>query len=420
MANKLESRPTHLSQSKPPATPLESKQTSSSFVQIFGLLALGAFLVTLGPQNALSIGAVGSLSRLIGFVMSGFVLAIVLFKGRLPRFSAFHIFFLLFAASLLISSLLSSDITACVSRVVTYFQLFFMVIAIQELITNKTRLRYILFAFVIGGLVASAGTIINAVQFNTDSIYTPRFVFSGTNENDTALLLVLVIPMAWYVSLQFKSILLILANWVSILLAIISVLLTGSRTAFIVLPIALLFIPLTFFRRLRFTSIVVIVIIGAIGFVIATNVIPERTLQRFSTIQSQIDDFSIGNRSYLWQLSIDAWVERPIVGYGPGTDKSVVDVNVSHNIFLSVLLEQGLLGLVFYCGMIAAAVSSLFRLPPLQRTFMLITFMIWIIGTQTLSWQYEKTTWFLFALAITMKSIFLPTQNLNEVTSRIR
>jgi O-antigen ligase len=72
------------------------------------------------------------------------------------------------------------------------------------------------------------------------------------------------------------------------------------------------------------------------------------------------DYHNIGLRSQIWQTSLELIQERPIIGYGAGTEKNIllkrntekengISKFHSHNQFLSIAFQYGIVGLISFC-----------------------------------------------------------------------
>jgi len=96
-----------------------------------------------------------------------------------------------------------------------------------------------------------------------------------------------------------------------------------------------------------------------------------------------------------------AFTQKPIMGYGTGGFKAAVRpygiYQVAHNSFLSVLVEQGIVGLLLYLTMIFAVVLAVCRLPRLERRFALVLLCTLGVTMLPLTWEANKAVWFVLA-----------------------
>ena len=90
-------------------------------------------------------------------------------------------------------------------------------------------------------------------------------------------------------------------------------------------------------------------------------------------------------------------------GHGTGSYKSAITpklgpaAQVAHNSYLSVLVEQGIVGFLFYMSMLAAVVVSVLRLPRLERRFSLVLLGTLAVAMFPLTWEDRRPVWFVLA-----------------------
>jgi O-antigen ligase len=105
----------------------------------------------------------------------------------------------------------------------------------------------------------------------------------------------------------------------------------------------------------------------------------------------------LAGRAALWQIAIRAWPQQPLFGFGPGSFQAVIHANLGkafvttpdqftelyqlqaggfHNLWLSVLVERGAIGLgglfVSWCLLAGFALRRGGELPGSQRLLVLV------------------------------------------------
>jgi O-antigen ligase len=112
-----------------------------------------------------------------------------------------------------------------------------------------------------------------------------------------------------------------------------------------------------------FTFIIVIGIICAIVF----NVAPDQFTARFIGIS--LDTERVG----IWEGALAAWKDAPILGWGVGSWSTVypryswinpaapLNVSDAHNIFLQILVETGIIGIVIFVIFLLSILSRIIR-----------------------------------------------------------
>lgn len=226
-----------------------------------------------------------------------------------------------------------------------------------------------------GVMALSAATIsFSSLAFGRFDVDDRLQVGTGTlgNSNDLALLLLVGLP--------FLSLLLLDKAWgvgskllalVTIPVAILAILRTGSRAALLALMVTflLLFVFSYGVTRLK------ILAVGVIASVAMTAVLSDRLVTRLSTLFKENESATEASESTKRRQeklieSIEMTLSHPILGVGPGVhDAAQADIDkqsgerpdwqVSHNTFTQVSSETGIPGFLLY---MAALVGPLWRL----------------------------------------------------------
>lgn len=96
---------------------------------------------------------------------------------------------------------------------------------------------------------------------------------------------------------------------------------------------------------------------AAIVVVALSQFVPQisTVFERFAEISGGLDDADATNgRSYLWERAVELWRSSPIIGHGWGTYRYYwegrldVATNTAHNVFLNLLAEVGIAGLLLF------------------------------------------------------------------------
>jgi O-antigen ligase len=185
--------------------------------------------------------------------------------------------------------------------------------------------------------------------------------------------------------------------------------LTGSRGGMIAWMVALTIIPLT----MSLSPGRLAGVIGLLGLsaVLVAAYVPDRIVERLGSTTTSVETRSLGGRFRLWKAGIHAFAHRPVMGYGVGSYKMAItpevgdDALVAHNSYLSVLVEEGMVGLILYMTMLFSVVSAVRHLPRLERRFGLV--LLTTLGTAMLplTWEDQKQVWFITAVMIGMASL---------------
>jgi O-antigen ligase len=217
--------------------------------------------------------------------------------------------------------------------------------------------------------------------------------------------LALALPMAWYIGMTHPR------PWVRWLgraylpVALLSIALTGSRGGMIVCMVALLIVPLAM-TSLSPGKLVSAIAMLAISGALAVAYVPDTVVQRLATTGESVQDLSLGGRFKLWQAGIHAFIEKPVMGYGTSAYKVAINpemgdlTQVAHNSYISVLVEEGLVGLFLFLAMLASVFFVINRLPRLEHRFALVLFITLCVAISPLTWEDQKPLWFILAALV--------------------
>jgi O-antigen ligase len=98
-----------------------------------------------------------------------------------------------------------------------------------------------------------------------------------------------------------------------------------------------------------------------------------------------------------------AITQKPLVGYGAAGFKTAISpylgsaAQVAHNSYISVLVEEGLIGCLLYMGMLGAVFLAVLKLPQLERRFALVLLATLGVAMMPLTWEDRRPVWFILA-----------------------
>ena len=353
---------------------------------------------------------VGTATKLIGFVVAGFWLATVIITGQLRKPRPFHLAVYIFVLWNAASVFWSADPGRTFNFVLTWVQLGLLVFILWDLFTTRTILYAGLQSYIFGEYLAVGSAIANF--FSGNAFYTnyERFSSGDTNPDGFAFILVLGIPVAWYLatskqSFHFSNIL----KWINIAYipaALVGIALSGTRTALIASIPAMAYGISTLNRlSLRIKTLILIFFVLA-----AVLLLPDlnslRSFQRFRTTTSEITTGDLNERTLIWRDGLATFVQHPLLGIGSNMYRSINTLGkVAHNSYLSILIEVGLIGLSLFAIILAMALTMAWAQPKWDSSFWLALLLVWSIGCFTLSWEYRKTTWLFLGLLVASAAI---------------
>jgi len=355
---------------------------------------------TLPWEDGLSIPVIGSITKLLGLIAAGFWFLTILTEGRFRKPHLFHAFVLFFFLWNVISYIWSTNINDTIGRIITYGQIFILIVIVWEMFQKPADVIAGLQAYIFGAFVLIASSINNFLHGTIAENYEVRYSATGVNAVDLVVFLLLGLPIAWHLFAHAdnkRSSILKIINIAYLPLAIITVLLTASRTSLFAIVPAVIYIlwpkKVDIVQLgLRF-MIVVFSILCSIAF------LPPSVIERLASASISISSGDIGGRVVLWRETIASFIQLPIFGSGSGTLNTIIG-GLSHQTFLSILAETGLIGFVLFLCILAIVINQAIRLPKGYSGLWLSSFFVWFVAVLSLSFEFRKVTWILFSFVI--------------------
>jgi O-antigen ligase len=369
---------------------------------------LSLILIFIIPwENVVSIANIGTLSRGVGLGVAILWLMMVVVSARFRKLGSFQVAVCLFVLWNTISVFWTVDVNMTVERIVTYAQLLGLIFILWDLYTTPTALRAGLQAYVLGAYVSIGSTVTNYLLGNKQNLYQVASA-SGFNTDDVSLIMALGIPVAFYLAASDTNHhiarLFIWINYAYIPAAYLGIILTGNRTAMIATVPAMLF-GLSSLTHLKTSAKIGIILFLILAFFVLQPFIPNSNLQRLGTIKEQISEGNLNGRMNIWQESLNAF-KNPLIGVGSGAFETTNSGRkVAHNVYLSILIEVGIIGLFLFSAILTIVISGVIRQSKFNSSFWLSLLIVWAIGGSALTWEYRKQTWLFLSLAAISASL---------------
>lgn len=364
-------------------------------------------------EDAFYLGSLGTVTRIIGLLVSGIWLALALITGKIRKLHPFHLTAFLFILWNISSVFWSGGIPETLTHLKTYAQLGILAWIFWELYVTPNSVRQALQAYILGAYVAIGSTIYNFLTGQEISLYSGgRYSGANVNAVDLALILILGLPIAWHLFISATdgrmSNIQRLLNLAYIPFALFAVVLTASRTAIFAIAPAILYIAATTPRlKPAFRLMIPIVLIGVL-VVVGAN-LPEAPIDRLASTWSSIASGDFGGRVPLWKASIVQFSEHPILGIGAGVLHNPAVLNsAAHNTYISILAELGLVGFGFFIFLFGVVFYQAYLQVKSGDFLWLTVLAAWAIGVFALSWEFKKPTWLIFSLVVVNANLFNP------------
>ena len=297
-----------------PLTTYAARQTTKNDGLILNRIAfvlLWLFVFTIPMTQATEIPMIGTISRVAGLAaMAAGVIAVVARRQvRLlgPAHMAMAGFILWSAVTLCWS--VAPRLT--VQRVMTYLQLFVLVLLLWELCVEEKDILRILSGFVLGTMLPALSTL-KAFLPGQETLL-QRASVDGYDPNQLAFLLALSLPAAYYLILREKGPTVSLYR-LQMGFAVCAVLLTGSESSMIAMAVGLSLVLWTFrtvpVRTWTNASVIVILLVGGL-----VALVPSQVWQGIAE-QTRKGDIAL---TAVMNKGIERVHSTPIGGFGAGT-----------------------------------------------------------------------------------------------------
>lgn len=206
------------------------------------------------------------------------------------------------------------------------------------------------------------------------------------------------LAITWYAGWRGRLLRVLLA--VAILVLVVGIAVSQSRTAFIVL-----FAGVTVGAFVRSTRLGVAVLVG--GIVVGALALPLLLDWRLTLSTGSASPLAYTRLESSDALRLESvllgpqvWLQSPLLGVGTGHYKEFAGI-ASHNWYMTVLAEQGLVGIIVWLGLLASIVSALRRRPLFARSVGFAVFASFLVGSIFLEPIREDQTSVLIIMSVT-------------------
>jgi O-antigen ligase len=248
-----------------------------------------------------------------------------------------------------------------------FFRYFAGFAAICLFVTNFKQVQLLMNLFVFAGLACSIYVILHG----------GKGLGTFTDENDIASLLVMLLPIPYFISTITKSFMYKSVLQIAFLITLAGIAATLSRGGMIgTLPTLFLI-----WSRSKQKIVTTLIIIAALFAVTIWG--PANLLTEFSSISNR-DDRTANSRLYFWNLSIQMLIKKPIIGVGPNSwghaiwagvvplEKNVDNIT-PHSLYFQLISEQGVVGIIIFitfCFFLISNFKKINRLIKYQKNFL--------------------------------------------------
>jgi O-antigen ligase len=375
---------------------------------VFMSLWLLVFFIPM--ENIITFEGFGTVARLVGIFCIILAFFHIVMTGKIRAPGGVLILFSCFIMWAISSYFWTLEPEFSTEVIFSLLQLFAFVWLIWQYAEEEKEQVLLLSAYVAGCF----GAIIGLFYAYLNDIQSGYFRYStfGFDPNDLGVMLALGVPISWWLAVHVKKKYLSVLYYLYFPLSSFGIVLTASRTAFLALLVSSVFVIISL-KKLRVTgkllcfALICLTLFGSIYY------LPDYSWERLGTITSSFATGDFNVRELIWQDALKTFSSNPILGVGAGSSNVGLfqfgDFNwtkSTHNLFLMILLDLGLIGMLAFFSILYFVLKNVMSMPTLHSRLWIITMSTWFIGVMALGWAYKKPTWFLIAMLAVQGALF--------------
>ncbi|PLX82005.1 MAG: hypothetical protein C0617_15195 [Desulfuromonas sp.] len=354
-------------------------------------------------ENLIVFSTFGTLTRVIGaFAFLVGVISVLIDKRGRPfgPFLFFFIFYILWSMATILWSV-DSNMSQIATK--SLIQLFLFVWLLWEFAQTENQVLLLFKGYVCGCFVSAIYTL-TAYQRHEQTAYS-RYSMEGFDPNDIGLIITLGIPLAWYVFKKVEGRIQKAFFFMYVPIAVFAVFLTASRTAFLALLVALFYIIISQ-ENVKLKSKVAFLMLSCFFALVIYQMVPSTNWSRILSIGHEVASGNLNSRMNIWTDGLRVFGGSPVfaaLGVGVGAFRFSVEPlfgypAASHNLFLSILVGQGMVGFLIFMAMVLSLVKKVVGMELLGKRLWIIMLVALFVGGMGLSWDGRKPTWLIFGL----------------------
>jgi O-antigen ligase len=365
---------------------------------------LWLYVFTLSWEHSIDFaGGIGSVTRVVGILAMLAGVTAVAMRGSMRRITVFHATVIAFYLLVLASFFWGVDSDATAKAIRTFAQTIWVVWLIWEFASGMAQRRWLMLAYVMGSYVSIVATISNFAAMRVIA-KGARISADGWNPNELAVMLAIGIPFAALLTCKPHRFFVRVVGIGYLLMAPATIILTASRGGAIAMGIAIIPIPRIFSKHSISRQIIALVLLGTV-LAVAATVAPESSWNRLSTIGAEIATGNLNDRLPIWQHGLqifEANLQNAIIGVGADGFLQAVGLGyVAHNTYLSILVNNGLVGFAVFLAILAQAALGGLRSEEPERWVIMASLLCWAVAVGSGSWEQNRATWFVLGLVYT-------------------
>ncbi len=355
-------------------------------------ILLWLFVFTIPMTYATEIPMIGTISTVAGLAAMGAAAAAARRQVRLlgPVHMAMAGFILWSAVTLCWS--VAPDLT--LQRVMSYLQLFVLVLLVWEMCVEENDILRILSAFVLGTMIPALSTLKGFLPGQQTLIQ--RAGGAGYDANQLAFLLALSLPAAYYLILREKGPVVSLYR-LQMGFGVCAILLSGSGSAMIAMAVGLSLACWTVHSvsvRTRKKALVLLILLAGATMLL----VPSKLWQEIAE-QARKGDIAV---TAVMDRKVESLHATPIGGFGAGTQSGPAAA-VGHGpggrpTSFTMFAETGVVGVTCFLAILGVLLMAAGRMTGATRSFWFTSLAVWVAGVFSLNWDCSQPAWLIFGL----------------------
>lgn len=238
---------------------------------------------------------------------------------------------------------------------------------------GRNLLLVLIVSITINSLFGIAGYVLGLSSFAMDPESFKRSTGATVDPNNFSLMAVFSLPLIAYAFVSTRRVRSRVAAGGAFFINLAGIVLTFSRGGAVVLVITLALLFIRHIRRLTPEKLGIVLALSGILLAATLVAIPDSYWERQKSVFDQKVDKSIGRRSAYLEVGFQAFMERPLLGYGPGTFRDIFSQTevalffqregeslrrFAHNTYLEVLVGTGGVGFFLFLGILWRALRN--------------------------------------------------------------
>ena len=234
-------------------------------------------------------------------------------------------------------------------------KIFFFILVTAMVMQTRKHIDWMIWVLVFSvGFFGVKGGLFTIATGGSSKVYGPPGDGYISDNNAISVALVMIIPLAYYLSQYAKQRLVKYGLYATIALSAVAVLGSHSRGAFLAVVVMSVFL----FIKSRRKFLLGLLLAAALPF--AITAMPDSWKDRMRTVETYEEDTSAMGRINSWHAAFNIANERPLIGggfelyspevfarYAPNPE----DVHSAHSIYFQMLGEHGYVGLFLFLGL---------------------------------------------------------------------